>query len=825
MASNYTSDNIKEKTILDWILLRPELHGGGDLGLQAIYKYIKEIIDNATDEVFEPASCADTAEIHLFIDEKKNTFQVAVRDNGRGIPVDILERTFTHAFNSGKYDDDSYGTSNGSIGIGSKSTVAMSEHFRVISKRDGKLGSLTTEACMNGNNKSVQIVESKVVKYKSDTTGTFVVFEPRKNFFKDVDVFISEGYKQIVNLCYLLTMFNDKANIIVTKVDKPLDKDFWTLSPAEAVEHISDRYERYSDVIVDGANPEASMQYLKELWNLDPNSNFKWELTNIEHPYNGNIGYIVNIYLPTTLRGSNVISLINSAPMKDTNSSQNTTILNTIKKKISGYIEEDDYREYFDTIYKLPVCVSMSVQYSNKKLRYSSLAKDSFKDESFERDFEKMLLKDFKEIDDHAWKQLYTFIADDIKTKYNVYYNKPQTSRKENKKLLNEIRTEYKDCSTANRKEAELYIVEGLSAKHIIEKRDPATQAVYLIYGKPTNVLRNSNGKISSIDIFRKYPAYSDLEKILNIHPKQEDLSTASFGKIILTNDADIDGGHIRSLHLGALHALNPRIITSGMVYLANPPLYEVTISEKDKKEKHKYIQDKPSLIEFFIECLYKNTLDIFIGDKRHFRTPQKLEGRAYSDFCSIITAIGEIFDELHGRLAIHPFILEKLTYLTPYLTPNGFNINELKKAFGKSLEYNAKLNILTIEMENEDISFPIDGVVDALYEELIPYLHRIGWKYIEIYASTKFSDALNMNRISITQLYQCFKNLNSKLHTVRHKGLGSINIENLAPLCLYKDTRILHQITSIGEYNTIQALLGDDVAVRKSILQSKGVI
>ena len=140
MASNYTSDNIKEKTILDWILLRPELHGGGDLGLQAIYKYIKEIIDNATDEVFEPASCADTAEIHLFIDEKKNTFQVAVRDNGRGIPVDILERTFTHAFNSGKYDDDSYGTSNGSIGIGSKSTVAMSEHFRVISKRDGKLG-------------------------------------------------------------------------------------------------------------------------------------------------------------------------------------------------------------------------------------------------------------------------------------------------------------------------------------------------------------------------------------------------------------------------------------------------------------------------------------------------------------------------------------------------------------------------------------------------------------------------------------------------------------------------------------------------------------
>ena len=69
--------------------------------------------------------------------------------------------------------------------------------------------------------------------------------------------------------------------------------------------------------------------------------------------------------------------------------------------------------------------------------KYSSLAKDSFKDESFERDFEKMLLKDFKAIDEHIWKQLYTFIADDIKTifewreyflKANLYFHiSPQT--------------------------------------------------------------------------------------------------------------------------------------------------------------------------------------------------------------------------------------------------------------------------------------------------------------------------------------------------------------------------------------------------------------
>lgn len=76
----------------------------------------------------------------------------------------------------------------------------------------------------------------------------------------------------------------------------------------------------------------------------------------------------------------------------------------------------------------------------------------------------------------------------------------------------------------------------------------------------------------------------------------QTDLSEARFKKIILMSDADVDGSHIRALHLGALYVINPLIISSGMVYLANPPLYEIRIGS-DKKAKRNLFATKKTLL------------------------------------------------------------------------------------------------------------------------------------------------------------------------------------------------------------------------------------
>ena len=78
--------------------------------------------------------------------------------------------------------------------------------------------------------------------------------------------------------------------------------------------------------------------------------------------------------------------------------------------------------------------------------------------------------------------------------------------------------------------------------------------------------------------------------------------------------------------------------------------------------------------------------------------------------------------------------------------------------------------------------------------------------------------------RVSITQLYEMFLSLTRTLEITRQKGLGGINSNDLRPLCMNKATRVLHRITSLGDYERIRNLLGDDVAERKAILKEHGL-
>jgi DNA gyrase/topoisomerase IV subunit B len=287
--------------------------------------------------------------------------------------------------------------------------------------------------------------------------------------------------------------------------------------------------------------------------------------------------------------------------------------------------------------------------------------------------------------------------------------------------------------------------------------------------------------------------------------------------------DADVDGGHIRALHIGALHEINPKILESGMVYMANPPLYEVVLDEKSDKKK--FIRTKLELIAFRVEGLYKPTLTLKLTGQAENTGVTVLKNSAFTDFCYIINMVGELFMELSNRLVIPPLILEKLTHVTGYIQPGKVNAQMLREIFGRGCYYSTALNILTIADGEKDVSFSLDGVADALYEQLMGILHRLGWKRLKILATTNFTDALQDTHISIVQLYQIFETLNSKLYVQRHKGLGGMEKDDLGPTCVHPKTRYLHQITSIGEYNRIRDLLGDDTTARKRILEHYGLL
>ena len=810
----YGDDDIQTLSDTQWILLRPENHirttnEEGQLHI------IKEIFDNSLDETeIGPGGRVD---ILLFLDKDNMTYQVVIRDNGRGIPLGKLRQSFTELKTSGKYDKASYHTAGGLNGIGGKVAMTLSENFKVITYRENKIGQLLFHRA--------ELVAETLDDYLCETTGTLVAMEPRKGFFTGVDVFLESAHDQLVKLALLLGMFSRNTHITTRAVYKSIDPEFWTMNAANSLDFVEWKYNDMAVTLTDGADNETAMRYLKELWQVD--SKFVWSLERIDDIDGLSdtiLEYNISMFLPKIYRGTFTTSIVNNIPMKDNNSSHIVGLFAILKQKLAQYIETPELQQYFLDFYKIPLCAAIAIKYGD--VRFTSLAKDGFKSAVFETRYIKMLEAKFNQIDDDIWRDLYSHLEEDINLKYHQYYNKPMTSRKDAKKLSLEITDrKFYDCNTADRSKAELIIVEGVSASHVRLERNPEFQAVFMIRGKPLNVNKTDKTRPDTISRLKSYPAYADLIKILNIQPGQTDLSTANYGKIILMQDADVDGGHIRALHIGALHEINPRIIDSGMVYLANPPLYEIILDEKTDKKK--FVRSKPELIKFRVECLYRPTLTLKLTGITDVLKTQGivLKNDAFTDFCMIITSIGELFDELSNRLVIPPLILEKLTHLTPYIQPGRIDANVLRDAFGRGTRYNPKLNILTIADHDKDVSFSLEGVSDALYESVMSILYRLSWKKLKILATSNFTDALKDTHVSIVQLYQMFDNLNKKLYVQRHKGLGGMEQSDLGPTCIHPSTRYLHKITSIGEFQRIHALLGDDTAARRQILCDHGLL
>lgn len=816
-VAKYDDKAIKQLSGLEWARLRVESNFP-TRGLEGLYKTITEITDNSIDECEQVLSPGNLVIVYLFLDKVNNTFQVMVKDNGRGIPHGAVLKSFTEMFTSGKYDrgeNAAFTATGGLNGMGSVASSSTSKRFRAMVVRDSSYSSIYFK---EGNINT--LIHETNVPADPSLHGTTVILEPDNTIFYDFDRFIDLGYKHISKLCYLLSMFSEKTKFMVHIVEGSLDNKFWKMPVDKAYDYIERTYSKKAYLEVDGINKDAALSYLKELWQLNDSDKFTWELTDIIHKFDNTIGYNISIYLPKMLRNTNATMLMNNVVITDMTSSPITVLVDCLKNKLVSYVK-DEYKEYFLTIYRLPVCCAISSRYI--EVNFMGLAKTGFKSNKYAQLYEKYLSKDLDRVFEDDWRNLYELIAKDIETKYSVYYNKPLT-KKSNKSSIEIIKPIYYDCKTSDRSQAELYIVEGISASHITDVRDPETQALLMIYGKPKNVLKVGNRSNNSINLFNSYEAYQTLEKILNIHPKQEDLSTANFGKIILMNDADIDGGHIQALHLGGLHTLNPRIIESGMVYISNPPLYEITFTGKNGKEQYKYIQDKNALIRFFIEVLYRNTFNIYVSDGNVFKEPTLLDHDSFTDFCYIITCIGEIFSNLSARLAAPPFVLEQLTHLTQYLQPNAIRGDKIAHALGRRTSYDKFTDILTVIGDKQDYSFSLEGVCSAFYEELLSYLRQIYWRDLKIYVSTKFTDTLNMKQVSITQLYEMFMLLTKQLEVTRQKGLGGMDEKDLYPLCINKETRVLHQITSLGDLSRIKALLGDDVTARKNILKEHSI-
>ena len=140
MTNQYNDKSIQKLSSLEWARLRIESNIP-NRGLEGLLKLVTEITDNAVDECEQDLSPGNVALIYLFLDKRNNTFQVMVKDNGRGIPHGAVLKSFTEMFTSGKYDRSEtavFKATGGLNGCGSVVVSACSSKFRAIVARENR---------------------------------------------------------------------------------------------------------------------------------------------------------------------------------------------------------------------------------------------------------------------------------------------------------------------------------------------------------------------------------------------------------------------------------------------------------------------------------------------------------------------------------------------------------------------------------------------------------------------------------------------------------------------------------------------------------------
>jgi len=516
MAKKYDESAVKTLDALSHIRLRSGMYigrlGDGSHQNDGIYVMLKEVIDNSIDEFI----MHNGSEISIELNEKTQT--VSVRDWGRGIPLGKVIECVSQINTGAKYNDDVFQFSVGLNGVGTKAVNALSSHFIVRSHRDGEF----VEARFS---KGV-LKEKKKGKTKEEN-GTWVEFTPDSEVFKKFAFQKDLIIKRLWHYAYLNTGLTLVFN-------------------GETI--------RSENGLLDLLNEEVKEDRLYEP--------LHWRGKNVEFAF-----------LHASSYGENYFSFVNGQYTQDGGthlSAFREGILKGINEFSKKNFQGVDVREgIVGTILvkvKDPVFESQTKnKLSNNELRAPLTAevKDAV---------QQLLYKN-----PETGKKIIDRILFNEKLRKDLAAVKKEAKEKQKKisfkiPKLRDSKYHYGDGS----KEAErtmIFLTEGESASaSIVMTRDPLTQAVFSLRGKPVNV----HGM--KLDQLYKNEEMYNLMSALNI---EEDLSNLRYNKVVLATDADVDGMHIRNLLITFFLTYFEGLVLNGHLYILETPLFKVRNKEK----------------------------------------------------------------------------------------------------------------------------------------------------------------------------------------------------------------------------------------------------
>ena len=556
---DYNAESIQVLEGLEAVRKRPGMYIASTSS-KGLHHLVWEIVDNSIDEAM--AGYATHIEVTIGLN---NT--ITVKDDGRGIPVDIhpktgkstVETIYTVLHAGGKFGGGGYKVSGGLHGVGASVVNALSDYLEVKVYKNGNIYFQRFE--QGGSPKEALKI---IGECDVNRTGTTVTFKPDPEIFTETTIFDYDVLKtRLEELAYLNKGL--KLYLIDERVE-PNKKDEFCYSGGlvQYVEKLNKNKETINKIIdVTGSENDIS----------------------IEVAFQYNNGFISNIYSfvnnIVTPEGGTHEEGVRRALTRIINKYAQT---NKFLKEKDDPLTGEDVREGLTMIIS---CKHPNPQFEGQtKTKLGNSEVRSIADKIFSEQFERFLLENPNEAKMIMEKSMLAARARIAAKKAREITRKPAGLE------ISSLPGKLADCSSKDPKVSELYLVEGNSAGGSAKDgRDSITQAILPLRGKVLNVQKTRRDKVlDNNEIASMIKAIgTGIEEDFNIEKLR-------YHKIVIMTDADVDGSHIRILLLTFFYRYFKPLIEGGYIYAACPPLYRISHGKTVKyvqtdQEKDEYLK------------------------------------------------------------------------------------------------------------------------------------------------------------------------------------------------------------------------------------------
>jgi DNA gyrase subunit B len=790
-GESYDADSIKVLKGLDAVRKRPGMYIGDTDDGSGLHHMVYEVVDNAIDESL--AGFCDRIDVMLNGDGS-----VTVRDNGRGIPVDIhkeegvsaAEVIMTQLHAGGKFDQNSYKVSGGLHGVGVSVVNALSEHLDLKIWRDDREHFMRFR--MGDPESPLAVVGDAHGK-----RGTEVTFLPSPTIFSKVEF----DYATLEHRLRELAFLNSGVRLILTDARgvEPKQAEFHYEGGIEAFVRYVDRAKNalHEPPIVisgekDGITVEAAMEWTDA--------------------YHENMFCFTN-NIPQRDGGTHLAGYRGALTRQVNRYAEESGIAKKEKVELTG----EDVREGL-------TCV-LSIKVPDPK--FSSQTKDKLVSSEVRPVVEAVVNEKLGQwLEEHPTeaRKIIAKVVEAAAAREAARKARELTRRKGALDVTS-LPGKLSDCQERDPALSELFVVEGDSAGGTAKAgRDRKTQAILPLRGKILNVERARFDKmLSSAEIGTLIAALGT-----GIGPEEFDVSKTRYHKIIIMTDADVDGSHIRTLLLTFFYRQMPEVIEKGYLYIAQPPLFRAA---RGKSET--FLKDNRALEEFLLNLgLEGAMLKLGTGPQIAAQDLRRVVDQAMAAkhlMAPLVRKVGSsdvveqaaIMGALNPQSAADPAVAQAIAARLDALAPeaergwNGLADQDGGLAFKRRLRGITESHRIDATQIRSTDCHKLDGMKAEL---------------AEIYSqpATFVSKDREIRINGPIGLANAVTEIGSKgLDISRYKGLGEMQAEQLWKTTLDPNARALLQVkvTHADEAEEVfSTLMGDLVEPRRDFIQANAL-